>query len=48
MTEYQKEQIENIRRQADNGIETALITGSDHMVDYFQAILDLVEAIKNE
>jgi len=48
MSPYQQEELDNIRRQAERGRELAYGSYDHPFVDYFQAIIDLVQAIKGD
>ena len=45
MTQYQVEQLENIRRAAESGRRTSLEGANESAIDSFQHIIDLVETI---
>jgi hypothetical protein len=46
MTEYQKEQIENIRRQAEKSLKIALALVHHPLIDSSQNIIDLCETLQ--
>lgn len=48
MNNYQLEQLENIRRTADRGMQQVLDGEFRSPINSFQHILDLVESIKRQ